>query len=61
MALYKVKKEYRDLEIGRKLKKDEEVEMTVKRANEVARVLKEKGFEGDFLERLNVEDNEEGE
>lgn len=61
MALYKVKKEYRDLEIGRKLKKDEEVEMTVKRANEVARVLKEEGFEGDFLERLNEEENEEGE
>lgn len=61
MALYKVKKEYRDLEIGRKLKLNEEVEMTVKRANEVTKTLKDNGFEGDFLERLNEEENEEGE
>lgn len=53
MAQFKVLKPYRDKDIGRELKANEEVEMTVKRANEVADTLKKKGFKGDFLERID--------
>ena len=52
MALYKVNKPYRDLELGKTLSPGEEVEMTVKRAEEVTRSLKDRGHGDDFLERL---------
>lgn len=59
MALYKVNKPYRDLELGKLLKSGEEVEMTVKRAEEVTKSLKERGHGDDFLERLDNKKAEE--
>lgn len=53
MAQFKVLKRYRDLELGKTFEADDEVEMTVKRAEEIRSALKEKGHEGDFLERLD--------
>lgn len=52
MAKFKVVKPYQDTQIGKKLKKDEEVEMTVKRSDEVEKTLTDKGFNGPFLERI---------
>lgn len=52
MAQFKVKKTYEDLEIGRVLKSKEQVEMTVKRSEEVEKTLTDNGFEGPFLERV---------
>ena len=57
MAKFKVLQPYRDLELGRKLKKNEIVDMTVKRSEEIAKTLKAKGFKGQFLER--VKENKE--
>lgn len=59
MALYKVNKPYRDLELGRLLKANDEVEMTVKRAEEVTKSLKDRGHGDDFLERLDNKKAEE--
>lgn len=59
MALYKVNKPYRDLELGKLLKTGEEVEMTVKRAEEVTKSLKDRGHGDDFLERLDNKKAEE--
>ena len=54
MAKYRVLKPYKDKELGRRLTQaDKEVEMTVKRADEVNKTLEEQGFEGPFLERLD--------
>lgn len=53
MAKYKVVKPYNDLELDKKLKKNDEVEMTVKRADEVEETLKANGFDGPFLERTD--------
>lgn len=53
MAKFKVSKPYRDLELGRKLKANEEVEMTVKRSEEIEKILADKGFEGPFLNRTD--------
>lgn len=54
MALYKVLKPYYDLELGRKLtEKDKEVEMTVTRADDIHKKLKDDGYDGPFLERLD--------
>ena len=44
MAKFKVLQPYRDKQLDKKLKKNDEVEMTVKRADEV---------EGPFLERTD--------
>ena len=52
MAKYKVVKPYRDKQLDKKLKKNDEVEMTVKRADEVEEILKANGFDGPFLERI---------
>lgn len=52
MALYKVKKDYNDKKLNRLLTVGDEVEMSIKRANEVEHTLKENGFNGPFLERL---------
>ncbi|MBU7217610.1 hypothetical protein [Staphylococcus gallinarum] len=51
MAKFKVLKPYEDTQIGKKLKKDDEVEMTVKRSEEVEKILSDKGFDGPFLKR----------
>lgn len=56
MANFKVKQQYNDLEFKRVLKKDEEVEMTVKRADAVEKTLSKKGFKGPFLERIDNKD-----
>ncbi|QJQ71830.1 hypothetical protein [Staphylococcus agnetis] len=52
MALYKVLKSYKDIKLERKLKSGEDVEMTIKRAEEVEKTLTQKGFKGPFLERI---------
>lgn len=52
MAKYIVKKQYRDLELGRILTPGEDVEMTVKRAEEVAKSLKDRGHGDTYLERV---------
>lgn len=51
MAKFKVLKPYKDLELGKDLKANTEVEMTVKRAEEVEKTLSDNGFKGPFLER----------
>lgn len=55
MAKYKVLKKFRDIETKDIYEKDAEIELTVKRAEEVAENLKGRG---DFLERIDVEDKE---
>lgn len=52
MAEFKVLKSYKDKELDKKLKKNQKVEMTVKRADEVEEILKANGFDGPFLERI---------
>lgn len=52
MAKFKVLKPYKDLELEKDLKKNDEVEMTVKRSEEVENNLSENGFNGPFLERI---------
>lgn len=59
MAKFKVLQPYRDLKLNKRLKKNDEVEMTIKRSEEIAETLKRKGFKGDFLER--IDNKEEGE
>ena len=51
MAEYKVLKAYKDKQLDKNLKKNEKVEMTVKRADEVEKTLSDNGFDGPFLER----------
>lgn len=53
MAKFKVVKPYHDLELDKKLKKNDEVEMTVKRSEEVEKTLADKKFDGPFLERTD--------
>lgn len=53
MAKFKVVKPYKDLQLDKKLKKNDEVEMTVKRADEVEKTLSDNGFDGPFLERTD--------
>lgn len=52
MAKFKVLKPYKDLELEKDLVKNDEVEMTVKRSEEVEKTLSEKGHKGPFLERV---------
>lgn len=52
MAEFKVLKSYKDKELDKKLKKNQKVEMTVKRSEEVEKTLADKGFDGPFLERI---------
>ena len=47
MAKFKVLKAYRDKELDRDLEVNDEVEMTVKRSEEV-KTLSDKGFDGHF-------------
>ncbi|WP_176745771.1 hypothetical protein [Staphylococcus sp. HMSC068C09] len=53
MAKFKVLKPYKDLELEKKLIKNEKVEMTVKRSEEIEKTLSDKGYEGPFLERID--------
>ena len=59
MALYKVLKKCRDIETNEIYEKDQEIEMTVKRANEAIENLKK--WDGKFLERIDNKKKEEGE
>lgn len=56
MAKFKVLKPYKDLELEKKLIKNEKVEMTVKRSEEIEKTLSGKGYEGPFLERIDNKD-----
>lgn len=51
MAKYKVLKPFRDIKTGEKYMENQEVEMTVKRAEEAIQNLKKWG--GKFLERID--------
>lgn len=53
MAKYKVLKGYRDGELKRYVRTGEEVELNVKRAEEIERKLEEQGYEDAFLKRLD--------
>lgn len=46
-------KPYKDLKLGRWTKVNEEIEMTVKRSEEITETLKRKGFKGKYLERID--------
>lgn len=59
MAQFKVLKPYNDLELKREFKANDEVEMTVKRSEKIEKTLKNKGYDGQFLERTDVKDEEE--
>ncbi|WP_213469897.1 hypothetical protein [Staphylococcus caprae] len=52
MAEFKVLKNYKDKQLDKSLKKNDKVEMSVKRAEEVEKTLSDKGYEGPFLERI---------
>ncbi|MFW3611360.1 hypothetical protein ACN9U3_03175 [Staphylococcus caprae] len=52
MAKFKVLQAYKDKELDRDLEVNDEVEMTVKRSEEVEKTLSENGFDGHFLERI---------
>ncbi len=58
MAKYKVLQPFRDIETDEVYKKDQEIEMTVKRADEAAKNLKE--YDGEFLERIDNKKDDEG-
>ena len=61
MAKYKVMKEFRDIKTNAIYKENQEIEMTVKRADEAIKNLKK--YDGEFLERIDnkePEDIEEG-
>lgn len=51
MAQYKVLQPFKDVETGEKYKAGQEIEMTVKRANEAIENLKK--WDGEFLERVD--------
>lgn len=57
MAKYKVLKPFRDIETGEEYEENQEIEMTVKRANKAIDNLKK--WDGEFLERVE-EKAEEG-
>ncbi|GAB3801621.1 hypothetical protein [Virgibacillus kimchii] len=65
MAVFKFNKNYRDKELKREVQANEPVEMTVKRADEVVKNIRNqsdkfKGYEGFGYERVDKEDKEEG-
>lgn len=55
MAKYRVLQDFRDKETKERYKAGQEIEMTVRRANEAIKNLKK--WDGEFLERI---DNKEG-
>lgn len=50
MAKFKVLKEYKDKKLNKVVKAGEEIEITVKRADEINEALK--SFDGPFVERV---------
>ena len=56
MAKYKVLKKFKNLETGEIYESGQEVELTVKRADEAIKNLKE--WDGEFLERITDKDEE---
>lgn len=58
MAKYKVLKTFTDKETREVYKENQEIEMTVKRANEAIQNLKKYG--GEFLERIDNIEQKEG-
>lgn len=66
MAVFKFNKDYRDKELGRAVKANEPVEMTVERADEVVKNIREqsgkhKGYENFSYERVDKESEDAGE
>lgn len=57
MAVYKVLKRFRDIETNEIYKKNDEIEMTVKRGDEAIKNLKK--YNGDFLERIDNKDSDD--
>ncbi|WP_225743366.1 hypothetical protein [Marinilactibacillus sp. Marseille-P9653] len=53
MAEFKVLQAYKDLELKEDLVPGDTVEMTVKRSEEIAKKLKDDGYDGEFLERVD--------
>lgn len=58
MAKYKVLQPFRDKETKEEYKVNQEIEMTVKRADEAIKNLKQ--WDGEFLERIDNKETEEG-
>lgn len=58
MALVKFNQKYRDLELGRIVEADEEIEMTLKRADELVETIN-KQVEGFSYERLDEPETRE--
>lgn len=58
MAKYKVLQPFRDKYTKEKYKKNQEIEMAVKRADEATENLKK--WDGEFLERIDNKKQEEG-
>lgn len=64
MATFKFNKDYRDKELKRDVKANENVEMTVKRADEVVKNIRKqsdkfKGYEDFAYERVDKEEKQE--
>lgn len=58
MAKYKVLQPFRDIETGEDYEENQEIEMTVKRAEQAINNLKK--WDGEFLERIDNKKQEEG-
>lgn len=56
MAQYKVLKEFRDIKTDEKYKEGQEIDMTVKRADEAIKNLKK--YDGEFLERIDTKEED---
>lgn len=57
MAQYKVIQKFRDIKTNEIYEKNQEIEMTVKRADEAIKNLKK--YDGEFLERIDNKEPEE--
>ena len=57
MAQYKVIQKFRDIKTNEIYEKNQEIEMTVKRADEAIKNLKK--YDGEFLERIDKKEPEE--
>lgn len=58
MAQYKVLKDFKDIYTEEKYIQGQKIEMTVKRADEAVKNLKK--YKGEFLERIDNKEPEEG-
>lgn len=59
MAQYKVLQKFKDVETNEVYEKGQEIEMTVKRADQAIENLRK--WDGEFLERIDNKKQEEGE